>query len=158
VLDPRLSSLHPDSTLADLPASAAVVRPQAPGSEIAADPSRPRRPDAVLDRAAALACVDNDLQLLRSLIELFLEECPGLLAVIRSAIEGADAAALSRAAHTLKGSVGVFGAGAAVAAAQRLEAMAKWGHLTGAAAAYADLEQSIERVKPALVELGTESD
>jgi two-component system sensor histidine kinase/response regulator len=121
-------------------------------------PSYQRRPDAVLDRAAALAWVDNDLRLLRSLVELFLEECPGLLAVIRTAIEGADAAALSRAAHTLKGSVGVFGAGAAVAAAQRLEAMAKWGHLTGAAAAYADLEQSIERVKPALVELGIESD
>jgi HPt (histidine-containing phosphotransfer) domain-containing protein len=63
-----------------------------------------------------------------------------------------DAGDLRRVAHTVKGALGQFGAEAACAAAQRLEAMGQDGNLAGAAEACAVLEQELRRVEPALVD------
>src|SRR5262249_1113785 len=85
--------------------------PPADGSEAAVGP------------AVALARVGDDRALLKELIGLFLAECPRWLAAIREAIRQGDAAELRRAAHSIKGTVGTFGAPAAFEAAQRLETM-----------------------------------
>ena len=97
--------------LEDLPA-AAVAGPAAAGST-----SEP----AVFDRAAALDRVDGDVELMKELAGLFLDECPQRMAEIREAIIRRDATKLQQAAHTLKGSVGNFGAAEAIEAARRLE-------------------------------------
>jgi HPt (histidine-containing phosphotransfer) domain-containing protein len=52
--------------------------------------------------------------------------------------------------HALRGAASNFGAADTVAAAARLESMGRGGELTGADAAYADLERAITRLLGAL--------
>jgi len=101
-----------------------------------------RKPPA-LDRAAVLARLDGDEELLAELAGLFIQESPKLLAAIQQAIERADPKGLERAAHALKGSVGNFAVPTAVKAAQTLENMGHEGNLAAADAAYAVLQQEI---------------
>ena len=68
-----------------------------------------------------------------------------------------DAKVLERAAHTLKSSVGTFGAKAAFGAALRLEMVGRSGDLAEAEAAYAELETELARLEPALAALREES-
>jgi len=73
---------------------------------------------------------------------------------IWQAIAERNLKALGRAAHTLKGSVGNFAAPAAFDAALKLELIAHEGDLTQAEEACARLQEEIERLYPALEELG----
>jgi CheY-like chemotaxis protein/HPt (histidine-containing phosphotransfer) domain-containing protein len=109
--------------------------------------------DHLLDPAVALARVGGDEKLLRELVGLFKKECPGWMAMARSAIERGDAKELRRAAHTVKGTVGTFGARAAFEAAEQLETMGRTGDLNGAAEACAALTANLERLEPALAAL-----
>jgi two-component system, sensor histidine kinase and response regulator len=77
------------------------------------------------------------------LARIFLDDCPARLAAIQEGVEQRDAPALLEAAHALRGSVANFGATQAVEAALKLELMGKAGDLTGAPAAFADLQQAI---------------
>jgi HPt (histidine-containing phosphotransfer) domain-containing protein len=61
---------------------------------------------------------------------------------------------LADAAHAIKGSVGNFSAPVALAAAQRLERLARSGDLHDADAASAALEAEIIRLRAALIALG----
>jgi two-component system sensor histidine kinase/response regulator len=109
------------------------------------------REAAVFDREAALARVDGDLALLQELIRIFLDDFPRQLAEIRQAIAAKDASRLSRAAHSLGGAVGNFGAEPAHEAALRLEAISARTDMARAAAAAADLEEALERLRMALL-------
>src|ERR1700676_33856 len=82
-------------------------------------------PESSLDRQLALSRVGGDLELLREIAILFLDECPRALLEIQRALAAEDAVKLENAAHSLKGSVANFGASAAVAAALRLEQMGR---------------------------------
>jgi signal transduction histidine kinase/CheY-like chemotaxis protein/HPt (histidine-containing phosphotransfer) domain-containing protein len=108
---------------------------------------------AIIDRGATLARVENDMDLLHELVGLFLDDCPRLTGEIRIAIESSEPIKASRAAHGLKGSLAVFGASSAMAAAERVERLAETHDLRGAGAAFADLEDTLEHVKAALREL-----
>jgi HPt (histidine-containing phosphotransfer) domain-containing protein len=110
----------------------------------------------VLDLAEMLTHVDGDRQLLKEIVELFLEDCPKQLSDIRQAITQGDSAALMRTAHTLKGSVGNFAAKAAVDLALQLEMMGRQGNLAGAQEACSTLEKEIEHLKLALEALTKE--
>jgi HPt (histidine-containing phosphotransfer) domain-containing protein len=77
--------------------------------------------EQVLDRATALARVGGDLELLKEIAALFLDEYPRALDDMRRALATGDAKTLERSAHGLKGSVANFGARAAVDAAFQLE-------------------------------------
>jgi len=112
-------------------------------------PGQPR-PDAAFDRAAALARVGDDLDLLLEMSKLFLDLCPGLMKDVATAIEAGDAPALRSAAHALKGSVGNFSAAGAFGAAQRLETLGEQGDLEPAGEACATLQQEIDRLCHAL--------
>ena len=94
--------------------------------------------------------LDGDEELLCELAEMFLDQSPALIAAIDAAIASGDAAELRRAAHTLKGSTHVIGGSAVAAAALRLESMGREGRLDGTAAAFADLGESVARLKPVL--------
>jgi HPt (histidine-containing phosphotransfer) domain-containing protein len=109
------------------------------------------REAAIFDREAALARVDGDLVLLQELVRIFLDDFPRQLAEIRQAIAARDASRLSRAAHSLGGAVANFGAEPAHEAARRLEAISARTDMARAPAAAAELEQALERLRPALL-------
>jgi CheY-like chemotaxis protein len=105
-----------------------------------------------LDEAALLAYAGGDRELLGELLGIFLEDGPGQLQALRTAVAGTDPAALMRAAHALSGSLTVLGAAAAIALVGRLEALGREGRLEGAAALLARLEPEVERVRGAAAE------
>ena len=109
--------------------------------------------DAIIDRAEVLERFEGDMDLVREVAELFIADCPHRLAAVREALADGDSAGLQRAAHSLKGSVSNFSAGAAVEAALRLEMLARAGDLTDAATACSTLEREIARLMPALLRL-----
>jgi CheY-like chemotaxis protein/HPt (histidine-containing phosphotransfer) domain-containing protein len=105
------------------------------------------------DREKILASVDGDRELLKEVVGMFLEDYPKTMAEIRAAIDGGDPQRLNRAAHSLKGSVGNFGARATFDAAFRLEMMGKDNDIGGATAVYSALAEEMERLEKALEEL-----
>ncbi len=109
--------------------------------------------DLVLDRGAVLEKLDGDEELLHEIVQLFLRDCPRALNEIRSAVAAADGPRLKRSAHGLKGSAGYFGQTPAYEAALRLERMGASGNFSEAPLAFADLENAIERLLPALAVL-----
>jgi HPt (histidine-containing phosphotransfer) domain-containing protein len=108
---------------------------------------------AVFDRARALEYVGDSEQLLLEIAAIFLEHTPKVLAEIHTAIVARDPNTLERAAHTLKGSVSVFGAEVARAAAQELESLGRAGGMDGAEAISAALDTEVARLSTALAEM-----
>jgi HPt (histidine-containing phosphotransfer) domain-containing protein len=84
-------------------------------------------------------------------VDIFLAELPAQIEQIREAIAGNDAAALRRAAHTLKGAVGTFSAQPVFEAAQEMEMAGNDGDLSTAESNFAILEQEIFRLRSALL-------
>jgi HPt (histidine-containing phosphotransfer) domain-containing protein len=106
--------------------------------------------DKTLDVAALMDRLGGDRELLQELIALYLEDEPGLLAQIATAIREAQPDAIRRAAHTLKGSVGIFCASSAQAAAAAMEAAGRDGKLDAAATLHEHLVAEFDRVRDAL--------
>jgi len=109
--------------------------------------------DGVLDWPTALACVNGDVKLLGTLVELFVKHSPRLIREIRDAIARGDRLGLVHAAYALKKSVSNFCAWRAFEAALRLELIGHNGDLYGAEEACAALEEEIERLRPKLTAL-----
>jgi CheY-like chemotaxis protein len=102
------------------------------------------------DPGAALKRVDGDRELLREVASLFFEDTPRLLAEVRNAIQRGDGKALERSAHTLKGSVGNFGARTAFEAAFSLEQMGRNGDFARANEVFTQLDRQVTLLIPAL--------
>ena len=98
------------------------------------------------DRDEALECVDGDWELLREVVAIFRDEYPKILAEIRGAVLGRDAAMLAFATHKLKGLVRNFGARSAGKLALELEVIGKTGAFAGAGLALVSLEHEVERL------------
>ncbi|MGA7625422.1 MAG: response regulator [Candidatus Acidiferrales bacterium] len=79
-------------------------------------------------------------KLMQLLAKTFLTDAPKTLVLIRSSIAKKNAPKLARASHLLKGSVAIFGAPKAVAAARKLEALGREGNLQETAAPLLILE------------------
>jgi two-component system, sensor histidine kinase and response regulator len=107
----------------------------------------------ILDRPALIARFDGDLDLLREIAEMFLEDCPRRVADLRDAVARHDGEAIERAAHSLKGSVSNFAATAAWQVAQQVEQLARTGNVAAAEQAYARLEYEIARLLPVLADV-----
>jgi two-component system, sensor histidine kinase and response regulator len=99
--------------------------------------------EQLLDRASALARVGGDLDLLKEIAALFLDEYPRELDEIRTALASGDAHTLERSAHGLKGAVANFGAQAAVDAAFQLEQFGRAGKLEQVPAVLTELERAL---------------
>jgi two-component system sensor histidine kinase/response regulator len=113
-------------------------------------------PQEVIDWKRGLAAVDGDSELLHDLLRIFAKETPVALERLRDAVRLKDAPAIERAAHTLKGSVGNFGANGAVQAALQLEGIARKGDVEHVAKVFQRLEQEIQRVLAAIATLESE--
>jgi two-component system, sensor histidine kinase and response regulator len=107
----------------------------------------------MLDRKEIQDRVGGDMKLLHELIDLFFADCPRMWQNMCDALSQGDAVKLSRAAHTLKGSIGVFGAHSAREAAERVEQLARKGEFARAAEAVTHLEVELKHLKLALLEL-----
>jgi PAS domain S-box-containing protein len=104
----------------------------------------------VFDQQATLARVKGNHDIFREIIDLFCAETPEVLATLRQAIARGNSQAVARLAHSLKGTVGSFGAYAALEAVLRLEALGQSGDLALAESAYSALERELERLGRAL--------
>ena len=96
-----------------------------------------------MDRDTALARVGGDLDLLKEIAGLFLDEYPEALGEMHKALNTGDAKSLERTAHGLKGSVANFGARSAVDAAFELEQLGRAHKLDQAPQALAALERAL---------------
>jgi CheY-like chemotaxis protein/HPt (histidine-containing phosphotransfer) domain-containing protein len=108
-----------------------------------------------LDEALALSRVGGDVELLKEVVELFLDDYPSTFEKIKGAVARRDATALEHAAHSLKGSVSTFGANRAFEAAFTLEKQGRSGDLTDARDGLLQLEQALEALRPELLLLQT---
>lgn len=106
--------------------------------------------DPVICRKDLEAQFDGDDELLVEVAELFLADYPRQLTAIRSAVARADAPGVEIAAHTLKGAVSNFAAGAARDAAGRLEALGRDGAVENAEGVYEELVREMRRLEAAL--------
>ncbi|MFO0871810.1 MAG: response regulator [Pirellulales bacterium] len=99
---------------------------------------------AHVDWDVALAHVEGDPELLREVIRTFLAESPRLLQQLDEALQRQETTVAERLAHTLKGSLKLFGQTRAVAAATHLEALAREGNLSAAFQARPELASALD--------------
>jgi HPt (histidine-containing phosphotransfer) domain-containing protein len=101
-----------------------------------------------------LSHIAADPEMLLEIIGLFIEDCPKQLDAVRAGLAAGDGAAIYRAAHTLKGSVGNFQAQEIVAHLQRLEARAREGDTATCATIFARIETEIAQLLTVLAHTG----
>jgi HPt (histidine-containing phosphotransfer) domain-containing protein len=110
----------------------------------------------VVVRKTLLESMENDAEFLKTLIRIFLADCPEKLAAIRAGVVERDPQEVMKTSHSLKGSVGVFGAKSAVDAAQNLESIGREGKQEELGEAFALLEQEIALVTLVLEDIANE--
>lgn len=101
-----------------------------------------------LDRQAVMAAIGEDEALLQEITAVFLQDLPGLMNAVETAIEKQSAEQLERAAHKLKGSVKIFGTADVVEPLQKLEHCGHTGQLD-------TVVQQWSQVRPLLEALAT---
>lgn len=87
--------------------------------------------------------VGGDRELLKELSEIFLADCPKAIVDLKAAIAAGNCEALRRTAHSMKGSIGVFGATDPMELAYRLEQLGCSGDMRGAAELCVELELAV---------------
>jgi two-component system sensor histidine kinase/response regulator len=142
--------LRPDELFATIDSLCAP-----PGEAAGAAVDAPAAPAPVrsVDLDQLLAGFNGNTRLVRDVVDVFLQDAPETLARIRDAARTRDARALGAAAHTLKGSAGLFAQGRAYESARRLEQVARAGDLAGADAACAAVEADVSRLMAELRDL-----
>jgi two-component system sensor histidine kinase/response regulator len=83
-------------------------------------------------------------------VAVFLTDAPAQLEALRRAVAAADAPAIARAAHALKGAVSLFSLGAPYAAARSLEAAARAGLPDRLPTRLAAVERAVTRLMAGL--------
>ncbi len=106
----------------------------------------------VFDPHEALRRVEGEKSILLEMADLVSLECERMAEEVREAFANADEPRLTRAAHTLKGSLEALAARPAAEAALRLETLAREGNLIDAKEAWKDLESEIAQFLPLLSE------
>ena len=109
------------------------------------------------DRDALLKAFDNDWDFLKEVIDMFIEDYPGMLKSIHDAVQAGDAPALQRTAHALKGMLGNFQVESVTKKAYNLEKMGAEGNLEQAADIYAQLSTELDGLEKMFVDLSRET-
>lgn len=103
-----------------------------------------------IDRDKILKQIGGNDESLKEIVELFVVESCKLLTRIKDAIINNDPSGLQRAAHTLKGSIRLFGVESPADAALQLEIMGRDKNMTGAEKALLKLNKEVEHLIPRL--------
>ena len=118
------------------------------------------RSKEVFDLSKAMEAVDGNKEIFKEIANMFLENSPASMAQIREGIVRGDALALEHAAHSLKGSVGHFGARRAFEAAYHLEKLGREKEMGEADNAFSTLKKELtaltSEMKRALREMKNE--
>jgi two-component system, sensor histidine kinase and response regulator len=101
----------------------------------------------------ALRRLGDDEELLRDIVQIYLEDAPNIIERIHNAAAQSDTNALQRAAHSLKGLGATLSASEVVGAAARLEHMAASKNLSDAAKAVAEVDQHVSELNAAVQQL-----
>lgn len=99
---------------------------------------------STFDEKALLERVDGDLGFLDETVQMLEADGRSLMREVRAALAARDAAAVGRAAHTLKGMISNFCSETAQAAALEVEKAGKGGDLPAAASAADALARELE--------------
>ena len=103
---------------------------------------------ALLDRFV------GDRSLLCAIADTYLEHAPGTLIQLRGAIHDADTVLIASLSHSLKGSVGNFGADRAMALAARLERKGRAGDLNYVTPLFSALQDECDQLEARLRRFG----
>ena len=138
--------INPQELRAVMDRTTAAAKPS-----FALDPA-PQPPDGVdvFNVDEALAQLESDMDLLRQIVQLFVEQYPKLLEETQQAFSRSDCVSLTAAAHTLASSVGQLGGQKAHAAARKLEQLGRQGNLSDVPQALAELESELLLLKSAV--------
>ena len=131
-------------------AIAKLIGTQQPDSESANTTQVAGPSTQLIDWNAALAGLMNDPTLLKEIAKTCIDEARDILTRLPAAIEAGNAKEIQRHAHTLKGSLRIFHAEAAVDRGQELENVAAIGDLTSATDLFNRFKAEIDRVIPIL--------
>jgi signal transduction histidine kinase/DNA-binding response OmpR family regulator/HPt (histidine-containing phosphotransfer) domain-containing protein len=149
-LEPSAVDGADQRTLHDLSGSASLFLTVPTGSQSPAfTPTASNRP-APFDYDSALENVGGSAAVFSEMVDLFAVECPKQMADIDAAYTSGDNESVMRAAHTLKGSVALFAAAAATAAAKRIELMGRESELDDFQVAWHELERHVDELLEAL--------
>lgn len=107
----------------------------------------------VINREQLLEQVDNDVDFLNELIEMFVEDYPDAIQQLHEAVASGDAQRVWEVAHSVKGAVANFYAPIAYQVAQNLENAGREGNVSSASLLVNELERELQRVHQALVQL-----
>jgi HPt (histidine-containing phosphotransfer) domain-containing protein len=123
----------------------------APGAET--EGSETTSEEETIDREQVLALTGGSIETMKAVVNVFTEECPKLMQRIRDAITNNNPSQVQKTAHTLKGSVQVFGLKGPAAAALRLESIGRAGNLDDAEEAWSTLVGEIEHLTRSVADL-----
>jgi HPt (histidine-containing phosphotransfer) domain-containing protein len=97
------------------------------GDAVSLQPTHGRTDSVSLDTAALRRRMLDDHQLIRTLLTVFLADCPPHLVALQEAVAQRDATAIRRVAHALKGAAGNISAPRLFESARLMEEMAAEG-------------------------------
>jgi len=113
----------------------------------------PETETSTVDYQQVLKNVGGSTETLQAVLALFTEECPKLMEGIQQAIAKRDCATLQRLAHTLKGTIQIFGVEQHAATALRMETLGREENLPDAEGLWPELVKEIDQLKTMLDDL-----
>jgi PAS domain S-box-containing protein len=125
--------LRADELFATIDSMVAPTPAEAPTSDVT----------GLIDADALLANFGGRADLLKQVVDVFLEDTPSILSRIGVALRAGNSADVVAAAHALKGSVGLFSQGPAYDDARRMEHLGRSGELADGEAVRAQLDTSV---------------
>lgn len=125
-----------------------MVKEQSPPAMIAPSSPSPHiwNPDVALKR------MDNDRELLASLVDYFFEDAPVLLGELPLAISRTDSPEATRAAHSIKGLCANFEATDAISSAHQIEKACREGKFDLATRLLPTLHKHIDELRVSLAD------
>lgn len=100
--------------------------------------------------ADALAALEGNLPLLKTVVQMVIDQSSADMAAIRSDVVGGNSTALAASSHRLKGSLGAIAAQPAFQACSALNKLARAGEAAAYAIALSHLEEELRRLLPCL--------
>ncbi len=100
-----------------------------------------------VDLKEVLERVQNDRELLLELFDIFLSDCPGKIAALKTAIAQKDLTAIKDIAHSLKGAAGNISAKKLFDSFLKIEQLTKDDDLSNAAGPLQALDNQVEELR-----------